>query len=60
MATIAHCWAAYDNDASRALKHGRWIEHFTELFNQPGIVGDRIDMCLPAQRVVNIKIKTGL
>ncbi len=37
----------------------RWIEHFTELFNQPGILGEGIDRCLPAQRAINDKIKTG-
>ena len=33
----------------------RWIEHFTELFNQ---LGNGIDGCLPAQRAINVKIKT--
>ena len=37
----------------------RWIEHFTELFNQPGNLGDGIDECLPAQRATNVTIKTG-
>ena len=37
----------------------RLIEHFTELFNQPGNLGDGIDGCLPAQRAINVKIKTG-
>jgi hypothetical protein len=37
----------------------RWVEHFTELFNQPGILGEGIDRCLPTQRVSNIKIRTG-
>jgi hypothetical protein len=37
----------------------RWVEYFTELFNQPGLLGADIDMCLQVQRVVNVKIKTG-
>ena len=37
----------------------RWIEHFTDLFNQPGEVGNNIDKCLPAQRPIHGKIRTG-
>ena len=37
----------------------RWIEHFTDLFNQPGVLGAEIDQSLPAQRATNLKIKTG-
>jgi hypothetical protein len=38
----------------------RWVEHFTELFNQPGEVGSDIEKFLPAQRPMHEKIKTGL
>ena len=34
----------------------RWMEHFTDLFNQPGVLGAEIDQSLPA---TNLKIKTG-
>ena len=34
----------------------RWIEHFTDLFYQPGVLGAEIDQSLPA---TNLKIKTG-
>ena len=37
----------------------RWVEHFTELFNQPGILGDTVHMCLPAQRAFDGKVRTG-
>ena len=38
----------------------RWIEHFTDLFNQPGVLGAEIDQSLPAaQRATNLKVKTG-
>ena len=37
----------------------RWVKHFTELFNQPEILGDTVHMCLSAQRALNGKIKTG-
>ena len=37
----------------------RWVEHFTELCYQPGILGEGIDQCLPAQRVPIVKIRTG-
>ena len=40
------------------LEARRWIEHFTELFNQLENLGDDIDKCLPAQRAINVKIKT--
>ena len=36
----------------------RWVEHFRELFNQPGILGNGVDLCLPAQRELNVKIRT--
>ena len=37
----------------------RWIEHFTDLFNQLGVLGEEIDLSMPAQRAINLKIKTG-
>ena len=37
----------------------RWIEHFTDLFNQPGVLGEEIYLSMPAQRAINLKIKTG-
>ena len=37
----------------------RWIEHFTDLFNQPGVLGEGIDLSMPARRAVSPKIKTG-
>ncbi len=37
----------------------RWVEHFRELFNQPGILGDEVDLCLPAQQALNVPIRTG-
>ena len=37
----------------------RWVEHFREYFNQPGILGDGMDLCLPAQQAVNLTIRTG-
>ena len=48
-----------DRTRTKAELETRWIEHFTELFNQPGILGEGIDRCLPAQRAINDKIKTG-
>ncbi len=44
---------------TKAEVEARWVEHFAELFNQPGILGGRIDQCLPAQRVPNGAIRTG-
>ena len=44
---------------TKAEVEARWVEHFAELFNQPGILGERIDQCLPAQRVPNGAIRTG-
>ena len=32
----------------------RWVEHFTELFNQPGELGDGIELCLLVQQLSNI------
>ena len=37
----------------------RWVEHFRELFNQPGLLGDGVDLCLPAQQPINLKIQNG-
>jgi hypothetical protein len=37
----------------------RWIEHFTDLFNQPGVLGEGIDLSMPARRAISPKIKTG-
>jgi len=44
---------------TKAEVEARWVEHFAELFNKPGILGERIDQCLPAQRVPNGAIRTG-
>ncbi len=35
-----------DRTRTKAELETRWIEHFTELFNQPGILGEGIDRCL--------------
>eukprot|EP01036_Dinobryon_divergens_P034126 gene34126-44094_t len=37
----------------------RWIEHFTDLFNQPGEVDANIAAYIPEQRETNEKIKVG-
>ena len=47
-----------DSTATPEELEKRWIEHFSELFNQPGILGQGIDMCLPEQRVIHMAIKT--
>ena len=36
----------------------RWVEHFTELFNQPGELGNGIELCPPVQQPINMKIRT--
>ena len=35
----------------------RWVQHFRDLFNQPGMLGDGVDLCLPAQQAVNLTIR---